>query len=102
MKLSVPIFKAFCRSHGLPTPMDEYQFHDSRKWRFDFAWPLQKVALEVDGGIFVNGRHNQGAAMLLQWEKENTAQSMGWHIFKCSPSTALKSEIVGFLKLALK
>ena len=25
----------------------EFKFHPDRKWRFDFAWPEQKIAIEV-------------------------------------------------------
>ena len=28
----------------------EYRFHPTRKWRFDYAWPENKIALEVEGG----------------------------------------------------
>ncbi len=36
----------------------EYRFHPVRKWRFDFALLNQKVAIEFEGGIFINGGHN--------------------------------------------
>ncbi len=36
---------------GLPKPAREYRFHRERRWRFDFAWPDYKVAVEVEGGI---------------------------------------------------
>jgi very-short-patch-repair endonuclease len=73
-----------------------------RKWRFDFAWPAQKVALEVDGGIWIKGRHNQGAAMKGQWEKENEANCAGWHILKCEPKETITMQTVNLLKRALK
>jgi len=30
-------------------PTKEYKFHPTRQFRFDFAWPTKKVALEVHG-----------------------------------------------------
>jgi very-short-patch-repair endonuclease len=35
----------------LPKPTREYRFHDTRKWRLDFAWPDYKLAVEIDGGV---------------------------------------------------
>lgn len=29
----------------------EFQFHPTRRWRFDYAIPAKKVAVEVDGGV---------------------------------------------------
>lgn len=29
----------------------EYRFHPTRKWRFDFAIPHIKVAIEIEGGL---------------------------------------------------
>lgn len=30
----------------------EHRFHPDRMWRFDFAWPDRKVAIEFQGGTF--------------------------------------------------
>ena len=43
-----------------PEPELEYRFHPFRKWRFDFAWPEQKVAVEMEGGVFIGGAHTRG------------------------------------------
>ena len=62
----------------LPDPEREYRFHDTRKWRFDFAWPEQKVAIELHGATYSNGRHNRGTGMRNDADKVNAAQLMGW------------------------
>lgn len=36
---------------GLPEPYREFTFHDSRNFRLDLAWPLQKRAIECDGAV---------------------------------------------------
>jgi very-short-patch-repair endonuclease len=80
---------------GLPKPQEEVQFAAPRKWRFDFAWPELRIALEVEGGIWTNGRHSRGSGMKRDMEKYNTAASMGWLVFRVTPDavyspTALK------------
>ena len=63
----------------------EYVFCDGRNWRFDFAIPSKKIAIECQGGIFNGGRHTRGAALLKEYEKLNTAAAMGWQVFYAGP-----------------
>ena len=30
-------------------PIPQLKFHPKRQWLFDFAWPLKKVAVEIQG-----------------------------------------------------
>jgi len=83
---------------GVDAPVFEHKFHPVRRWRFDLAWPEHKLALEVQGGIFTNGRHTRGAALLKEWEKLNTAAEMGWRIVFCQPSDLMKTETIEMLK----
>lgn len=82
-----------CRAERLPEPVMEFQFHPSRKWRFDWAWVDQKVALEIEGGAFVGGRHTRGAGYTRDMAKYNAAQLLGWKVFRCVPNELLT---VGF------
>ena len=61
----------------------EYRFHATRKWRFDFAWPVCKVAVEVDGGRWQagGGRHGSDSDR----EKINAAVELGWRVLRYSP-----------------
>ena len=55
---------------------------EGRKWRFDFAWPEARVALEVDGGQWRagGGRHNTDAD---RW-KRAWACALGWRVLAFS------------------
>ena len=66
------------KAAGLPEPEREYRFHPVRKWRFDLAWPSQQIAVEVQGGTWVQGKHSRGQGHTNDCEKMNTAQIMGW------------------------
>lgn len=63
----------------------EWPFHPTRKWRFDYACPELKIAIEVDGGIFTGGRHSGGVGQLKDMEKMNNACALGWLVFHAQP-----------------
>ncbi len=65
-----------------PKPEREFRFHPDRKWRFDFAWPRHKTAVEIDGGIFIDGGHNRGMQFAGDAEKNNAAVCLGWRVLK--------------------
>jgi very-short-patch-repair endonuclease len=68
-----------CRGPALVT---ELRFHPDRRWRFDFAHEASKVAIEINGGIWSNGRHVRGTGYLRDREKINAAQALGWKVFE--------------------
>lgn len=63
----------------------EFRFHPVRKWRFDYAVPERKVALEVEGGVWTGGRHTSSQGFLGDIEKYNTATVMGWKVLRTTP-----------------
>lgn len=75
-------FATQVRAMKLPVPEREHRFHPVRKWRFDFAWPDRKVAVECEGAIYMNGRHTRGSGFELDCEKYNAAMLLGWRVFK--------------------
>jgi hypothetical protein len=84
-----PTIDALCKADKLPMPVFEFRFASPRRWRFDVAWPLlpRPVALEVQGGLFVRGRHVRGAALLKEHEKLNAAARYGYRVLFCTPKT---------------
>ncbi len=60
----------------------ELKFSRHRRFKFDFAWPSCRVALETDGGIFSQGRHNRAAGFARDCEKGNLAVLEGWTVFR--------------------
>ena len=67
---------------GLPEPEEEYRFSSDRRYRFDFAWPHIAMAVEVEGGIWTNGRHTRGTGYKDDCKKYNYAQSRGWMVLR--------------------
>jgi hypothetical protein len=81
----------------------EYCFHHSRKWRFDWAWPDEKVAIEYNGHHTTGRRsakskllkfaagaketpetsgHSSITGITNDAEKGNHASALGWHVLR--------------------
>jgi len=75
-------------------PVQEFQFDDTRKWRFDFAWPKVKVAVEIDGGVFIGGRHTSGAGYTKDCYKLNRAVELGWRVLRYTPQMLKNDPII--------
>lgn len=73
--------------NGLTEPEQEYRFDPARKWRFDFAYPKNKVAIEIEGGIWTRGAHSRGAHFNSDSEKYNRAVILGWRILRYTTNT---------------
>ena len=83
---------------GIRKRLERAGLHD---WRFDFAWPSVRVAVEVDGGQWVahGGRHNRDGDR----EKLNAAARHGWRVLRYSGSMLQRDPlgIVGEIKATL-
>lgn len=75
-------FATFWRQLGGPELTPEYRFAPPRRWRFDFAHPASRVAIELDGGTWTGGRHSRGAGYSGDCEKFNAAAALGWLVFR--------------------
>ena len=83
--------------HGLPKPVSEHRFSPPRRWRFDLAWPMQKVAIEQEGGLWIQGRHNRAPGMIADMEKYNHAALLGWRVFRFTPQQIKSGEAIEFM-----
>jgi very-short-patch-repair endonuclease len=86
-----------------PPLVPEHRFHPIRKWRFDFAHPAARVAVELEGGIWSGGRHTRGAGYKGDCEKYNEATLGHWAIFRLtSVHSAELERIADFIRLREK
>ena len=70
------------KAAGLPMPEQEYKFHPTRKYRFDFAWPHKKIAAECEGAVWSVGRHTRGSGFIADCQKYNAAALLGWTVLR--------------------
>ena len=89
------------RAAGLDEPVREHRFHPTRRWRFDLAWPDRMVAVEVDGGTRVVGRHVRGAGYEADCEKVNEATVAGWSVFGVTPRMIEDGRALGWIEKVL-
>lgn len=87
MKLSgnQRLLMAVAKDLGLPVPVCELPFHPTRRWRFDVAWIDDKVAIEIEGGAYVGGRHTRGRGYEQDLEKYAAALLLGWRVLRVLP-----------------
>lgn len=96
------LFSLQLRAAKLPEANREYRFHPVRKFRFDFAWPAAKLAVEIDGGLWVMGRHNRGRGAITDMEKGNLAVAEGWSVLHFVPEQVKSGEALKFVEPILR
>lgn len=103
MKYNPAIVAAFFEGQKLPLFVREHIFDSrtERKWRFDFAWLEEKVALEVEGGIWIAGGHSRGSGVAKDMAKYNSAVLLGWKVLRCQPKELCTMATVTMLKQLL-
>lgn len=99
--LAVSQILAYARSKDWPEPELEYKFSETRKWRFDVAFPSPSgfggVAIEIHGGVHTQGRHTRGGGFERDREKMNEAQAFGWKVFECTYRQLAKGMLFAWL-----
>ena len=88
---------------GLPVPVREPRFHPTRRWRFDFYWPDQKVACEVEGGTWGRGksRHTTGSGFHKDCEKYNEAGLLGILVIRVDAKHIKDGDAIRWVERAL-
>ena len=95
------VFQNLCLSEGLDVAK-EVKFHPERRWKFDYAIVEAKIAIEVEGGAWINGRHNRPEGFIKDMEKYNAAAVLGWRILRFTPQQIMTFETIETLKQIIK
>lgn len=78
--------------------VSEYKFHPTRKWRFDYCILSEKIAIEVEGGIFTRGRHTRGVGYKNDLLKYNEAARLGYRLIRVTPDLLLTSYTIKLIE----
>lgn len=86
------------RAAGITGWEREYEFHPTRKWRFDIAFPLYWLAVEVDGGTWSAGRHVQSDGYENDCEKIAEAMVLGWSVLRVTSKQVRNWKALGWIE----
>lgn len=89
--------------HALDGPKleSEYRFHPARRWRADYAHIESRTLIELEGGVWVGGRHNRAAGFVADAEKYLEAALGGWRVVRLVGSQ-LNLNTIGRLITAIR
>lgn len=90
---------------GLPLPDElEYRFAKSigRNWRADAYYREARLLVEVDGGTWVQGRHNHPSGFEEDCVKLSTAAILGYRVIRVTGAMIRRGEAVELIRRALQ
>ena len=68
-----------------------------RRWKFDYAFP-DRIAWEIEGGAWTQGRHTRGKGFIDDMEKYNVAAVCGWKVIRSIPKTESRIAALEYIK----
>lgn len=107
-------FRRYCQAAGLPVPVPEYRFHGQRRWRIDYAFVAERVALEVEGASWGTGpachacgqrragAHTRGGHFRSDIAKYNALAGMGWRLVRTTPEDLYAPDLISTLRAAIR
>ena len=86
-------FDEYLRLHQFTGWVREYPFAAPlRNWRFDFAWPKERFAVEIEGITPTVGRHQRVAGFVEDCIKYEEAMLLGWRVYRVPHPWVVKGE----------
>jgi hypothetical protein len=88
---------------ALPAPRGEFLFARPRRWRFDFCWQSQMVALEYQGGTYFADKsgHSTIKGIENDYRKFSEASIRGWTLILVTAKMVETGEALQFIERAL-
>lgn len=102
---NLSLLLALLSAEGLPAPIVQHHFHATRNWRLDLAWLDARgggVACEVEGGVWIQGRHTRGSGFIADMEKYNELAIAGWMLVRVTYAMIGDGSAVTVIKRALE
>lgn len=82
--------------------VSEYKFHPKRRWRFDFCHIESRTAVEIEGGVWTNGRHTRATGFIGDIEKYNAATLESFAVLRFRPVEMNKSVTYELIKAVIE
>ena len=90
------------RGVGLPEPKRQYRAIVGRQFAFDFAWPEERVLVEVNGGTWQHMGHSTGRGIQRDYEKMNLATLCDWRVLVFTAKDVLSGQAVYMIQQLLE
>ncbi len=100
----VGLLRSQLAAHEIKAPLleGEYRFLRERRFRFDFAIPSLRIGIEVEGGIFIRGRHNRPKGYENDCRKYSLAAIEGWTVLRFTPPMIVRGEAIALAMDAIR
>lgn len=72
----------FRHENKIPEYVEELKFHPTRRFRFDWAIPEWKLAIEYEGLMSKKSGHTTISGYTSDCTKYNEAQMLGWRVLR--------------------
>jgi very-short-patch-repair endonuclease len=79
----------------------EYRFAPPRRWKFDFYFAHAQLAIEVEGGVWIQGRHSRALGMIGDMTKYNQAAEMGITVLRYAGAHIVSGEALAQIERML-
>ena len=87
-------FELHLQAFGISGFETEYVFAPPRRYRFDFAWPDYRLAVEIEGGTRHGGRHTRHSGFEEDCRKYNLAAMNGWKVLRFTTEMVHRAEAI--------
>lgn len=78
-----------------------HEYRHERDWRCDFVWPDLRLIVEVEGGVWTQGRHTRGSGFTKDIEKYNSLTAAGWKVLRFGRREVTSGEALNVITKAL-
>lgn len=75
-------FALFWKACKGPALIAESRLIPGRKWRCDYVHPESRIVIELEGGVWSNGRHSRGAGFVADCEKYLALTLAGYRVIR--------------------
>ena len=96
------IFAAQLDAVGLDGYVREYQAIPGRRFRFDFCWVKERLAVEIQGGTYSRGAHARPLGIKRDYEKGNLAVKHGWRVLQFDADMVKSGQALDFTEKVLR
>lgn len=83
---------------GGPELKPQHKFEPTRRWRSDFAHIASCTLIEIEGGLYQQGRHQRLHGYQADCEKYNWATMAGWRVVRLTSAMLTMDYVESIIK----